>query len=94
MIKKNVELLPTDTSLDGTFNLYGAEADAHIDSILGNGIALTTVPVIVTHAASNYAAGRYLLRVKEDSRGKSLIDEAEKQVREYKKSVGRVTVFG
>lgn len=94
MLKKNLELIPGDNSLDDKLTAYGIEADAYIDALLGNTTPLSTVPQIVTQAASNYAAGRYLWRVKADMNGKDLIAEAEKQIKLYKASLGRVTVYG
>ena len=86
--------MPEDVSLDPTFDFYGQEADAYMDALLGNGAPLEVAPTIIKHASSTYAAGRYLLRVKEDSRGKILMDDAEKMIMAYKKGQGTVTVFG
>lgn len=94
LVKKNIEILPSDTSLDATLNDYGAEADAHVDDLLGIATALATVPIIITHASSNYAAGRYLNRVKETARGTELINRAEGQIQDHIKAQRRFIVMG
>jgi hypothetical protein len=92
LIKKNLEILPSDTSLDATLDLYGAEADAWLDSVLGRGTALATVPTTITHIASNYAAGRYLSRIKEQAIGDKIIEEAKAALREYIKGPGMINI--
>ena len=98
LIKKNLEILPSDTSLDATFDNYGAESDAWVDTLMGNTSALSPVPTIITHASSNYAAGRYLYRISPEpgqtDRARQLIEIAEKQVRGYIETLRRVMVFG
>lgn len=92
LIKKNLAQ-PTGTSIDTTLDNFGAEADAWVDSILGIGVVLSTVPTIITHIASNYAAGRYLQKIPEEAeRGKTLMQEAEKSLREYMKGPGMVSI--
>lgn len=90
-----MEIVPEDVTLDPVLEDYGGEADAHIDSLLGLGTPLTTVPTIVRHASSNYAAGRYLKnRLKEDARGDALMKDAENEIMRYKSGPGRITVWG
>lgn len=94
LIKSNLEILPSDTSLDSTFDQYGKGADEWVNAIMGHGTELSSTPTIYSHVSSLYAAGRFLFRVKEEQRGKTMMEEAEKQLREYKKGPGFVAVFG
>ena len=94
MIKKNLEVLLVDTSIDDTLDLFGAEADAWVNSIMGLGVDMSPIPRIIREISSNYAAGRYLGRIKEDPRGKELIALAERQLNQYINGSGHVVVFG
>lgn len=68
-------------------DLFGAEADDWIDAVMGNTAVLPTPADIIIEAASNYAAGRYLARVKPDNleRSNQLIQLAKEQILEYTK---------
>ena len=85
LLKKNIEILPTDTSLDDVLHDYGAEGDAWVDTKLTNVVStpLTVIPDMIKQASSNYAAGRYLMRVKNFEGAKVLMEAAEKQVADY-----------
>lgn len=95
LIKKNLEMLPSDTTIDAVLSDFGSESDAYIDALLGNSTPLTTVPTLVRHASSNYAAGSYKKeRLKDDAAGDKLQEKAEKQIKQYKIGIGRSMVFG
>lgn len=92
-IKKYFDILPSDDSVNETLRLHGAEADAWVDSVMGNGTTLSTVPEQVKHISSKYAAGGYLA-AKENPRGKELQAQALEDLKQYIKGVGHVVVFG
>jgi len=93
-IKANIEIQDSDTSIDSLLATFGGEGDAWVDSVMGNSTALSPVPDIIARASSNYAAGRYLARIKEDQRGTKLLETAEKQLLDYIKGAGHVVVYG
>lgn len=64
LIKKNMDILATDTSLDTELNGFGAEADAWVDEGIEPYIAvpLAAPPDSIKNASSNYAASRFYLK--------------------------------
>lgn len=84
-IKKNIDILSTDASLDPDLTKFGAQADAWFDEGIEPYVAavpLVIVPVIAKQATSTYATGLFYIK-RDIEKARTYLATAEKQRQDY-----------